>query len=185
MKRILFLATIIALVSTPGCKKSTSTATCGNGTFNCTINGVSFAAASTNESTLLKSSYGGTPVKRMDIRAKAADGKYIILTITNLQNAGSGDGVVLKDYFADVTKNYSNAAGYEGALTTYTQGSTTTLGQSSVAGGSSNYKITITSCDETAHTVAGTFNMDLDDYTGNGNSYAVSGSFSNVCYTIR
>ena len=178
------LTMLLALVIVAGassCKKEEDggTGNCNNGTFTATVNGTAFTG-STYQNTLVRTTQSGTKVKRLDIRATAADGKVVILTVTNLEGAANGKCMKVDTYYNDPTQNYSNSAGYEGIIGTYMLNSTTVAGQTMPVPGSQG-SITISSCDETNAQVSGTFNFTTSTL-GGGSAYTITGTFTNMCY---
>lgn len=183
-KTLTMLLALMIVAGISSCKKEDDDTTGGNctgGTFTATINGTAFTG-STYQNTLIRTTQSGTKVKRLDIRATAADGKVLILTVTNLEGAANGKCMKVDTYYNDPLDNYSNSAGYEGIIGTYMLNSTSTAGQTMPMPGSEG-TITISSCDEANAKVSGSFSFPTSTVAGGG-AYDISGTFTNMCYTF-
>src|SRR5687767_204453 len=76
--RMLSTFALLAVVSLSACKDDPEPETCQNGTFEATVNG-GLASGSSFDNTLLK----GGGAKRMDIRATDANGRQLIISISD------------------------------------------------------------------------------------------------------
>lgn len=184
MKTFLVLMSFFAITAMSSCEQDDNddaTPGCSNGSFTATVNGTAFTG-STYNNTLVRLTDNGTKAKRLDIRATAADGKKILLTVTNLEGAATGKCLKADTYYLDPLQNYTDGTNYEGILGTYMTSASTTAGQTLPYPGKPG-SITITSCNESTQQVSGTFSFTADQY-GNPPSYVISGSFTNMCYTF-
>ena len=170
MKKVVKLLCVFALAITVGLTSCSDdggdSKSCENGTFDMTLDGVHFTGKSFNN-TLLKATDGGTPGKRVDIRATDASGLQVIITFTDLTTGTTGDGVSTDEYisFEEVMTGDENVFlftiidGQESYF--FTEGS-----------------LDITSCDAANKQVSGTFSFT------DGDIEVTNGSFTNMCYTI-
>ena len=90
---MLAVSALSVMVSLSACKKDDpKPESCENGTFKATVNGLN-ATGSTFNNTLVKANSGAVSVKRMDIRATDAEGRQLIITISDQTTGTNGDGV--------------------------------------------------------------------------------------------
>jgi hypothetical protein len=125
------------------------------------------ATGSSFNNTLLKASTGGTAVKRMDIRATDAEGRQLIITISDQTTGTNGDGVSTDLYipFDDVTTGTENTFFF-------------TIIENGISYPFIDGSLDITSCDASGKKVSGTFSFSDDDFQ------VTNGSFTNMCYTV-
>lgn len=154
---------LFVMVGLGACKDDDSEP-CQNGTFEMTVNGEHVMASSFNN-TLLKGNSAGADGKRMDIRATDAEGRQLIITLTDLSTGTSGDGISTDEYipFDEVTTGTENVFMF-------------TIIEDDVSYSFIDGNLDITSCDANAKQVSGTFSFSDEDFE------VINGSFTNMCY---
>jgi hypothetical protein len=167
LRKMLGVSALSVMVSLSACKKDDpKPEACENGTFKATVNGTTATGSSFNN-TLVKAKAGATSAKRMDIRATDAEGRQLIITISDQTAGTNGDGVSTDPYipFEDVTTGTENTFFF-------------TIIEDGVSYLFSDGNLDITSCDASAKKVSGTFSFSDEDFQ------VTNGSFTNMCYTV-
>lgn len=183
MKRALLLLPLVGLLLfANSCKKDDNdNSGCSGSSFSATIDGTAFNATSFNNTLLVgEDQITGTGVEgiRLDVRATDANGKQLIISVTNLENGVAIECVKEEIYYEEATDNYCGNNGCEGIIITLMDGNT-----ASVTSFSGDGIITITNCDEAGKNVSGTFSAELTNFS-TGDPVEVSGSFNNQCFAI-
>src|SRR5690242_444436 len=94
LMKLFGVSALFAIATLSAC--SDDSESCDNGTFEMTVNGTAVTGVSFNN-TLLKATSGGTPGKRMDIRATDSNGRQLIISFSDLSSGTSGNGVTTED----------------------------------------------------------------------------------------
>jgi hypothetical protein len=168
MKKFVTKLSVFALfvmVGLHACKDDDSKP-CQNGTFEMTLNN-ELSTSTVFYNTLVKGNDAGAAGKRMDIRATDANGRQVIITLTDLSTGTSGDGVSTDAYIpvGDITTGTENTFLF------------------TIIDSDNEYQfidgiLDITSCDANAKQVSGTFSFSDSSFE------VTNGSFTNMCYQI-
>jgi len=193
MKKLILFSTI-AIGIFSGCSEDDDTNN-NNNNNNSSCSGatmsVNFAGSNSTHTafnnTLLKQQSNGQDARRLDLRTNIANGT-LVLSVSNwdFQNPPE-NGVLVKSYTTlDFGPGMSctNISGFDfcdGALVTYVELSSGTSYFS--VGESSGGFVDIDVCDANNKIVSGTFSDILVDFI-NEDTIEVSGTFSNLCYTV-
>ena len=164
---MLGVSALSVMVSLSACKNDDpKPESCENGAFKATVNG-SNATGSSFNNTLVKASSGAVAVKRMDIRATDAEGRQLIITLSDQTSGTNGDGVSTDPYipFDDVTTGTENTFFF-------------TIIEDGISYPFADGSLDITSCDANSKKISGTFSFSDDDFQ------VTNGSFTNMCYTV-
>ena len=167
LRKMLGVSAVSIMVILSACKKDDpQPESCENGMFKATVNGTT-ATGSSFSNTLVKTNAGAASVKRMDIRATDAEGRQLIITISDQTTGTNGDGVSTDPYipFEDVTTGTENTFFF-------------TIIEDAVSYSFSDGNLDITSCDSSSKKVSGTFSFSDDDFQ------VTNGTFTNMCYTV-
>jgi len=167
LRKLLGVSVLSVMVILSACKKDDpKPESCENGTLKATVNGTTATGSSFNN-TLVKANAGATSVKRMDVRATDAEGRQLIITISDQTTGTNGDGLSTDPYipFEDVTTGTENTFFF-------------TIIEDGVSYSFSDGNLDITSCDASSKKVSGTFSFSDDDFQ------VTNGSFTNMCYTV-
>ena len=167
MKRLknLSVFALVVMLSLSACSDDDSNS-CQNGSLEMTING-DHVTGSSFDNTLLKGNDGGVEGKRMDIRATDASGRMLIITISDRSTGASGNGISTDEYvsMSEIDTGMENIFFF-----TIVDGD---VSYSFVEG-----SLDITSCDENAKQISGTFSF------SDGEFVVTNGSFTDLCYRI-
>ena len=103
----------------------------------------------------------------MDIRATDAEGRQLIITVSDQTSGTNGDGVSTDPYipFEDVTTGTENTFFF-------------TIIEDGVSYSFSDGNLDIMSCDASGKKVSGTFSFSDDDFQ------VTNGTFTSMCYTV-
>jgi hypothetical protein len=160
--RMLSVLTLLVVVSLSACKDDPAPETCQNGTFEAKVNG-DLASGSSFDNTLLKAA--GT--KRTDIRATDANGRQLIITVSDQSTGTEGNGISTGEYipFDDVMTGTENSFFF-------------TIIDNDVTYPFIQGSLDITSCDADKKKVSGTFSFAGDGFE------VMNGTFTDLCYTV-
>lgn len=166
LQKITSIFVLISIAFLSACSDDESSS-CENGTFQMNVNGSAVTATSFNN-TLLKGANAGVDGKRMDIRATDGDGRELIITFTDLSSGSNGNCMTTTDTyvpFDEVSTGEENSFLF-------------TFIEDDISYFITTGTLHITSCDETAKKVSGTFSFSTDEYV------VTNGTFTDMCYAI-